>query len=81
MTPFELDAYAEAFNTKQDELREQIITQAYLTAALWRMDKMPTLQSLLKKKDPEKQAMSENDLLQFMRNLNAEAGGVENRTN
>jgi hypothetical protein len=77
MTPFELSCYVEAYNQKQDEIRLQIILQSYMTAALTRMDKMPTLQSLLDAKENDKPEIDENALLEKLRRMNAAAGGVE----
>jgi hypothetical protein len=79
MTPFELSCYTEVYNDKQDELRQQVIVQSYLTAALARADKMPSLQSLLDTKaaDNDTNVVDENVLLEELRRMNAAAGGVE----
>ena len=79
MTPFELSCYTEAYNDKQDELRQQVIVQSYMTAALARADKMPSLQSLLDT-ETTRQRHEWNRrkwLLEELRRMNAAAGGVE----
>lgn len=80
MTPFELSCCADAYETRQEEARQQIILQAYLTAYLYRVEKMPTLQSLLDtgKQKHEEQAPSDSSLLDEIRRMNAAAGGTEN---
>lgn len=79
MTPFELSCYVDAYNDKQEELRQQIILQSYMTAALARTERMPTLQSLLDAKAPERenQEFDDSELLAEIRRMNAAAGGVE----
>ena len=79
MTPFELSCYTQAYNDKQDELRQQIIIQSYMTASLSRADKMPSLQSLLDTETTSSDAtgIDENVLLEELRRMNAAAGGVE----
>jgi hypothetical protein len=79
MTPLEFSAYVDAQNVKQDEVRQQIILQSYMTAALTRTEKMPSLQSLLDAKTagPEKQELTDTELLEEIRKMNAAIGGVE----
>jgi hypothetical protein len=79
MTPFELACYTDAYNSKQDELRQQLILQSYMTAALARAEKMPSLKSLLDAKDneSEKQELTNDELLDEIRRMNAAMGGVE----
>jgi len=79
MTPFELSCYTEVYNDKQDEQRQQVIIQSYMTAALARADKMPSLQTLLdtKSTDNDTNVIDENVLLEELRRMNAAAGGVE----
>jgi hypothetical protein len=77
MTPFELSCYTDAFNIKQDEKRQEIIVLAYTTAALTRVEKMPSLQSMLDAKDSpeEKPSASEEEIVAELRRMNAVMGG------
>jgi hypothetical protein len=69
----------DAHNDKQEEFRQQIILQSYMTAALARADKMPTLQSLLDTKEtkPKEPEFTDSELLEQIRKMNAAIGGVE----
>lgn len=80
MTPFELSCCADAYEARQEEVRQQIILQAYLTAYLYRVEKMPTLQSLLDTgtKQSSEPPPDDSDLLDEIRRMNAAAGGIEN---
>lgn len=68
-TPAELVLVIEAFQHQLERQREQVITQAYLAAYWNRVKQMPTLKQALGQEDREQ------DLLSYIKELNAAMGG------
>ena len=71
MTPYELFVSIEVFEDKEKELSKELIVQAYYTAALSRMKKIPKLKDLLK----EKKKQTPKEMLEAVKRLNAMMGG------
>lgn len=76
MTPFELSIYVDAYREKMNREQENLITQAYLTAYWQRVKKMPNLREVLKSK-PKKKQMTDQQLFNMARALNAAFGGTD----
>ena len=71
MTPYELFVSIEVFEDKEKERSKELIAQAYYTAALSRMKKIPKLKDLLK----EKKKQTAKEMLEAVKRLNAMMGG------
>lgn len=74
MTPYELGLHVEVFMNKQTDEFDEKLTIAWMTAYLHRVDKMPSLQELLNKK--EKKEMTEDEMIQVVKQLNTAFGGT-----
>jgi hypothetical protein len=73
MTPYELGLHVEVFTDKLHFEQDEKKTIAWMTAYLHRVDKMPSLQELLNKK--EKKEMTEDEMLEAVKQLNIAFGG------
>lgn len=76
MTPFEIFCYCEAFTSRMKFEQQERVTQAYLTAYLQRVKEMPKLDKLLGK-DKEPKTMTDEEMWDKVRALNAQFGGTE----
>ena len=77
MTPYELSLHARVFNEKRKYEQEEKLTLAWLGANLHRAKKLPTLDKLLDKdKQPVKKKMTDDEMLEQVKMLNALFGGT-----
>jgi type IV secretory pathway component VirB8 len=72
MTPFEFGLHIENYNRKTERESKEKITLAYMTAYWHRVEKMPSLQSIL---EPDKPKQNEEEMLAEIKKLNAKMGG------
>lgn len=82
MTPYELTLFVDAHNermkqkTEQMEMEQELhLTYAWLTAYWHRVKKMPSLKEILKK-EPAKKKMTNEEMLNEVKKLNAAFGGT-----
>jgi hypothetical protein len=75
MTPHELYLYAQVFNEKHKQEIEDRIALTYLGAAWQRSEKLPSLESILNKQE-EKKKMTNEEMLEEVKKLNAAFGGT-----
>jgi hypothetical protein len=77
MTPYELSLFVEAFGNKQQAEHDDKMTLVWLGEYFHRVKKLPSLNELLGKKDKqeEKKAMTDNEMLDVVKLLNAKFGG------
>lgn len=79
-TPYEFFQVVEAYNQRYEEEAEEKICLAYMTAALVRCKKMPTLKRVLedakKKQFKKSEPMSDKAMLNTVKALNAALGGT-----
>lgn len=76
MTPYELSLFIENYNEKQKYEIEEKISLVYLGAAWQRAEKMPSLDSVLKKTQPTKKKMTDEEMLNEVLKINAAFGGT-----
>lgn len=75
ITPAELSLRIEVYNRKQQQRYDEITTVAYMAAYYQRVKKMPNLKDLLGKKEKQSKEQSPDNLLQKLKQLNAQLGG------
>lgn len=76
MTPYQLRLYVDDYNERIKAESEEKLTLAYLTAYWQRVKKMPSLDKVLnREKTMTKQKMSNDEMLEQIKNLNAAFGG------
>ncbi|WP_147433380.1 hypothetical protein [Paenibacillus ginsengarvi] len=77
MTPRELTLHVEAYNERRQIEREDIIRQAYYTAAWQRGKKMPKLEKVLESIRPkqEQRPQTPEEMLAVAMRLHSENGG------
>jgi hypothetical protein len=80
MTPYELSVFARVFNEKQKHEQEEKLTLVWLGENLHRAKKLPTLDKLLGKgSTPVKKHMTDDEMLEMVKKLNAQFGGSVER--
>jgi hypothetical protein len=80
MTPYELSLFARIYNEKQKNEQEDKLTLVWLGEHWHRIKKLPSLNEALGKKDKPKKQMTDNEMLEVVKKLNAKFGGsVEGR--
>lgn len=75
MTPCELKLYARVFNEKQKYEQEEKLTLVWLGEYWHRVKKLPTLNEALGKKEEPKKKMTDDEMLEMVKKLNAQFGG------
>jgi hypothetical protein len=76
MTPYEVSLYIEATLERQEnELKEQL-SLVWLGEYYHRTKRMPKLQDELKKISSEKQPMTDDEMLETVKALNTQFGGI-----
>lgn len=75
MTPYELGLHSEVFGERMKFEQDRNTTFAYLTAYLHRVENMPRLEDLLNDK-PAPKVMSDAEMLEVVKTLNATFGGT-----
>ncbi|MED4206596.1 hypothetical protein [Neobacillus mesonae] len=75
MTPHELALAVEVFNEKQKAENEERLILVYAGAAWQRAKKMPSLKEILRK-EPAKKKMTNEEMLNEVKKLNAALGGI-----
>lgn len=75
MTPYELRLHAQVFNDKQLQENEEKLTLVWLGEYWHRVKKLPTLNEALGKKDEPKKQMTDDEMLETVKKLNAKFGG------
>lgn len=77
MTPYELRLHANAFGEKQQREDEEKITMVWMGEFFHRMEKLPSLNEVLGKKEEQtKKAMSPEEMLQKVMQLNSAMNGA-----
>lgn len=77
MTPYELSLFIEAYFEIKEAETEERITLVWLGEYYHRIKKLPSLQNELKKiKGEQKQAMSDEEMFNMVKKLNAQFGGI-----
>ncbi|MCP8969726.1 hypothetical protein [Ectobacillus ponti] len=76
MTPYELNLFINGYYEKQKQEQENDITLAYLTAYWHRVKKMPALKDVLKQPQQPKKQMSNEQMFERVKALNAAFGGA-----
>lgn len=74
MTPRELNLHIQEYNYRTQQVSEEGLTLAYLTAYWHRVKKMPNLKELLGKIKPPK-PLTDEQILAQVKALNAAMGG------
>lgn len=78
MTPSELNIHIEDYHKKEQLRVNEGIALAHLNAYLQRVKKMPQLSELLEKeKKQQKATMTDEEMFERIKALNASLGGVE----
>lgn len=78
MTPNELNIHIEDYYKKEQSRVDEGIALAHLNAHLQRVKKMPQLSELLEKeKKQQKAAMTDEEMFERIKSLNASLGGEE----
>jgi len=75
MTPYELNIHAEIFEEKQRFEQEERLSLVWMGEYLHRVEKMPTLNELLGKKE-ETKVMSAEEMLANVMQLNSAMDGT-----
>lgn len=75
MTPYELSLFARIYNEKQQRDNEEKLTLVWLGEYWHRVKKLPSLNEALGKKDEPKKQMTDDEMLEMVRKLNAKFGG------
>jgi hypothetical protein len=75
MTPYELQLYGEIFEEKQKFEQEEKLSLVWMAEHFQRIEKLPTLNELLGKKEEPKEMTSEEMLAKVMQ-LNGALGGT-----
>lgn len=77
MTPYELSLYLEAYAEKQQSEAEEKLTLVWLGEYYHRVKRLPSLKDELKKISGEKKKVMTNDeMLQMVKELNVKFGGT-----
>jgi hypothetical protein len=77
MTPYELNLHVDAFGEKQQREDEEKITMIWMGEYFHRIDKFPSLNEVLGKKEEQtKKAMSPEEMLQKVMQLNSAMNGA-----
>ena len=77
MTPHELDLISEVYNEKRKYEREDKLSLIWISENLHRAKKLPTLEKLIGKEEtPVKKHMSDDEMLEMVKQLNAKFGGI-----
>lgn len=63
------------YNRKQQQRYDEVVTTAYLSAYYNRVKKMPKLNEILSKKEPQKKDPDPSALIDKLKSLNAQLGG------
>ena len=74
ITPYEFNLVINAYAENKKEHEDEMITQAYLTAYLQRVKKMPQLKTLIKSTQPKK-VMTDDEMMKQVMKFNAMLGG------
>jgi hypothetical protein len=75
MTPYELKLFAQVFTEKQQRENDEKLTLVWLGEYWHRIKKLPTLNEALGKKDEPKKLMTDDEMLETVKKLNAKFGG------
>jgi hypothetical protein len=77
MTPYELALHAEAYQEIKEQESKEKLTLVWLGEYYHRTKKLPSLKSELKKISGEaKRAMSDDEMLEMVKRLNQQFGGI-----
>jgi hypothetical protein len=76
MTPYELSLFARIYNEKQQRDNEEKLTLVWLGEYWHRLKKLPTMNEALGRKDEPKQPMTDDEMLETVKKLNAKFGGI-----
>lgn len=74
MTPFELSLSIKSFSDRLKRERDEKLSQAWLTAYFQRVKKLPKLEKLLNQDKPKK-PQTQEEMLNKIKELNAQFGG------
>lgn len=78
MTPYEFSLIVDGYSERKQKEYDLMITQAYLTSRWVWAKKMPDLEKLLSKKQPNKQ-MTDEQMINMAMMLNKMFGGEINK--
>jgi hypothetical protein len=76
ITPYELMIYLEAYQEKEEAKAQQDLTMVWLGEYYHRQKRLPQLKSELKKMLGTNDAMSDGEMLEMVKTLNAQFGGT-----
>lgn len=76
ITPYELMIHLEAFQEARDTETQEKLTMVWLGEYYHRLKRLPKLQDELKKLIGNDQAMSDDEMLEMVKTLNAQFGGT-----
>jgi hypothetical protein len=76
MTPYELMIHLEAFSEKEETRTEEAITLVWLGEYYHRLKRLPPIKDELKKLLHSDQVMTDDEMLEMVKTLNAQFGGT-----
>ena len=80
MTPYELMIYLEAHQEKEEIRIEEEITLVWLGEHYHRLKRLPQLKAELKKLLKKDEVMTDDEMLNMVKTLNAQFGGTFEKT-
>lgn len=75
MTPYELMLHVEAFLERQQAQIEEKVSLVWLGEHYHRIKKLPSLKKIIKDMQPTKGPMTSDEMLEMVKQLNAQFGG------
>lgn len=75
MTPYELMLHVEAFLDRQQAEMEEKVSLVWLGEHYHRLKKLPSLKKILKDMQPNKGPMTNDEMLEMVKQLNSQFGG------
>lgn len=76
MTPYELMIYIEAFSEREESRMQEALTLVWLGEYYHRIKRLPALKGELKKMSSHDQIMTDDEMLEMVKTLNAQFGGT-----
>lgn len=80
ITPYELMIHLEAFQEGQQNDLQERLTLVWLGEYYHRLKRLPKIKDELKKLMPNDQAMTDEEMLEMVKTLNAQFGGTFEKT-